>query len=171
MGSTRDERRDDDWDDGRDESPNERADRNWDDLMQELRVMQTGAQILSGFLLAVAFQPRFPDLDDVQVGLYVLLVALAAASSLLALTPVALHRTHFAQGRKPELVRLASRIVTADLVTIGLLSIGVTTLIVDVAIGRGAALVATALGVVAVVLLWLVFPRLAGRDRGHPRRK
>ena len=130
--------------------------------------MQTGAQILSGFLLAVAFQPRFPDLDDVQVGLYVFLVALAAASSLLALTPVALHRTHFAQGRKPELVRLAGRIVTADLVAIGLLSIGVTTLIVDVAIGRTAALVATALGVVAVVLLWLVFPRLIGRGRTGP---
>src|SRR5690606_7271715 len=55
--------------DGRDETSNERADRNWEELMQELRVMQTGTQVLSGFLLAVAFQPRFADLDDLQRGL------------------------------------------------------------------------------------------------------
>jgi len=151
-------------DDGRGESRNERADRNWDELMQELRVMQTGAQILSGFLLAVAFQPRFPDLDDVQVGLYVALVGLAAVCSLLALAPVALHRTHFAQGRKPELVVIAGRIVAADLIAIGLLTIGVTTLIVDVALGRVAALVATCLCVVGVVLLWVLVPRRVGRD-------
>ena len=56
----------DDRSDGRDETPNERADRNWNELLQELRVMQTGTQILTGFLLAVAFQPRFTDMDRVR---------------------------------------------------------------------------------------------------------
>ena len=46
----RDDRRD-----GRDETPYERADRNWNEMLQELRVLQTGAQILAGFLLALAF--------------------------------------------------------------------------------------------------------------------
>ena len=45
--------------DGRDESLNEKMDRNWNDILQELRVTQTGTQILTGFLLAIAFQPRF----------------------------------------------------------------------------------------------------------------
>lgn len=155
--------------DGRSESENERADRNWDELLQELRVMQTGAQILTGFLLAVAFQPRFADLDALQVALYVTLVALAAGSSLLALTPVALHRTFFARGRKPRLVIVAARIVAIDLVTIGILSIGVTTLIFDVAVGRTAAVIATIAGVAVVLVLWVTVPRLSGgRRRGAP---
>lgn len=149
--------------DGRQETENERADRNWDELMQELRVMQTGAQILTGFLLAVAFQPRFAELDAFQVTLYVSLVALAALSSLLALAPVALHRTFFARGRKPRLVVIAARIVSADLIAIGVLSIGVTTLIFDVAVGRTAGVIATIAGMAVVAVLWIIVPRASGR--------
>src|SRR4051812_54068 len=90
--------------DGRDETPNERADRNWDELMQELRVMQTGTQILTGFLLAVAFQPRFTDMDALQVDVYVVLVVLASLATILALAPVVMHRALFGRRRKPELV-------------------------------------------------------------------
>ena len=54
--------------DGRDESVNERMDRNWNEILQELRVTQTGTQILTGFLLAIAFQPKFADLDRLPAG-------------------------------------------------------------------------------------------------------
>lgn len=63
MPSSRDTDPQDNLRDGRDESPSERADRNWYEVLQELRVMQTGTQILTGFLLALAFQPAFADLD------------------------------------------------------------------------------------------------------------
>ena len=56
----------DDLDDGRPETPAQRADRNWNEILQELRVLQTGTQILTGFLLALAFQPSFADLDGGQ---------------------------------------------------------------------------------------------------------
>jgi hypothetical protein len=105
----------DDRSDGRDETPNERADRNWNELLQELRVMQTGTQILTGFLLAVAFQPRFTDMDEFQRDLYVVLVGLAALATILALAPVGMHRAFFGLRRKPELVKIAARIVTIDL--------------------------------------------------------
>ena len=78
----------DDRRDGRDETRNERADRNWEELLQELRVMQTGTQILTGFLLAVAFTPRFEDMDEFQRDVYVVLVGLAAVATILALAPV-----------------------------------------------------------------------------------
>ncbi|GAA1828005.1 hypothetical protein JOF54_001982 [Microlunatus capsulatus] len=57
-------------DDGREESPNQRLDRNWIEILQELRVTQTGTQVLTGFLLAVAFQPRFDDLETYQQRIY-----------------------------------------------------------------------------------------------------
>ncbi|WP_091231547.1 DUF6328 family protein [Microbacterium sp. 3J1] len=153
----------DDRQDGRDETPNERADRNWDELLQELRVMQTGTQILTGFLLAVAFQPRFEDMDLFQRDVYVVLVALAALATILALAPVGMHRALFGRRRKPELVKVAARIVKIDLVVIAALTIGVTTLIIDFTVDRRAGLVALIASVVAVGLLWLLLPRMIRR--------
>lgn len=151
--------------DGRGESVNERADRNWDELMQELRVMQTGTQVLSGFLLAVAFQPRFTDLDPLQVGLYLTLVGLAALATVLALAPVGMHRSLFGQRRKPDLVRMASLMVKADLVVVGLLSVGVTALIFDFTTTRAFAIFVLAVGAVIVLGLWLVLPMLVARSK------
>ncbi len=149
----------------RDESPAERADRNWDELLQELRVMQTGSQILAGFLLAVAFQPRFTELTPEQVVLYLVLVALAGLSTLLALAPVTVHRRYFGQHRKPNVVAIAARFVIADLAVIGALSVGVTALVFDVTLGRTAAIWATGVGVVVVSVLWLALPHVGGRAR------
>lgn len=150
----------DDRADGRDETPNERADRNWDELLQELRVMQTGTQILTGFLLAVAFQPRFTDMDELQRDVYVVLVALAAVATILALAPVGMHRAFFGRRRKPDLVRIAARIVRIDLIVIGALTIGVTMLIVDFTVNRTAGLIALVASLVMVVALWLVLPHV-----------
>jgi len=61
-----DEQADADPTDGRDESVNERMDRNWNEILQELRVTQTGTQIFTGFLLTIAFQQRFGDLTTVS---------------------------------------------------------------------------------------------------------
>jgi hypothetical protein len=144
--------------DGRDETPNERADRNWLELLQELRVMQTGTQILTGFLLAVAFQPRFTDMDQLQRDVYVVLVALAAIATILALAPVGMHRALFGHRRKPELVRIAARIVQIDLVVIGALTIGVTTLIIDFTLNRTAGIIALIAALILVVALWIALP-------------
>lgn len=128
--------------------------------------MQTGTQILTGFLLAVAFQPRFTEMDEFQRDLYVVLVALSAIATILALAPVGMHRALFGHRRKPELVRIASRIVRIDLMVIGALTIGVTTLIVDFTVNRTAGLVALISALVLVVALWAALPRIM---RGRPR--
>ncbi len=127
--------------------------------------MQTGTQILTGFLLAVAFQPRFTDMDELQRDLYVVLVALAAVATILALAPVGMHRALFGRRRKPDLVRIAARIVRIDLVVIGALTIGVTTLIVDFTVDRTAGIIALVAAVVLVVSLWVGLPRVM---RGRP---
>lgn len=149
--------------DGRDETRNERADRNWDELMQELRVMQTGTQILTGFLLAVAFQPRFTETDALQRQGYVVLVALASLATILALAPVVMHRTLFGRRRKPGLVDVAARIVKIDLVVIAALTIGVTTLIIDFTVNRTAGIITLIVSVIGVLLLWLAIPRMVRR--------
>lgn len=152
--------------DGRDESINERADRNWDELMQELRVMQTGTQVLTGFLLAMAFQPRFTEMDAVQHGAYIVLVVLAAVATVLSLTPVGLHRMLFATQRKPELVRVSATIVKIALIVVIVLSIGVTGFIVDFTVGRLAGILAIAVASAIVAGLWIVLPQRVRRSQG-----
>jgi hypothetical protein len=155
----------DDRPDGRNETRAERFDRNWGDILQELRAVQTGTQIISGFLLAAAFQPRFTDLDSYQLTLYLVLVVLAASATLLGLGPVILHRLLFGQLQKERIVRIGSGLLLADLVVVSLLAAGVTSLIFDVALGRTAGFVALGLVLLAVLLLWVIVPRIsAERD-------
>ena len=85
-------------DDGRDESRAERMDRNWAELLQELRVLQTGVQLLAGFLLTLPFQARFETLDDYQTRLYLANVVLAALTTATILLPVSVHRRLFRQA-------------------------------------------------------------------------
>lgn len=129
-------------DDGRDESANERADRNWTDILQEMRVAQTGTQLISGFLLAVVFQSRFTELDEYQLTLYLVLVGLAATATLVGLAPVFLHRMQFQHLNKRRVVRYGNRLLVADLIIVALLTAGVCGLIFDFAVGRTAGFVA-----------------------------
>lgn len=145
--------------DGRRESANQRADRNWSELLQELRVMQTGTQILTGFLLAVAFQQRFTEMDTFQLTLYIILVILAAIATVLVLAPVSVHRLNFRRHLKPEIVTTASRLAMISLAVVGVLTIGVAALVIDFVVGRGAGITTIVLGFIAVAAAWLLLPR------------
>jgi hypothetical protein len=153
-------------DDGRDESFAERMDRNWAELLQELRVLQTGVQILAGFLLTLPFQSRFETLDDYQTRLYLANVVVAALTTATILLPVSVHRRLFQQGLKETLVSSADTIAKFSLAGVGLLSVGTTSLVFDVTAGRTAGVVAGA-GLLAVLLTMLVFvpARLRRRAR------
>lgn len=142
-------------DDGRDESRLERMDRNWAELLQELRVLQTGVQLLAGFLLTLPFQMRFQTLDDYQTRLYLANVVLAALTTATILLPVSLHRRLFRQGLKATLVASADVIAKVSLAGVGLLSVGTTSLIFDVTLGRTAGVV-SGVGLLAVLVLLLV---------------
>ncbi len=156
--------------DDRSETLTERMDRNWDELMQELRVTQTGAQILVGFLLTVPFQSRFGDLDAYQRALYLVLVVLAVVATVLIVAPVSLHRLLFRQHLKATLVASADRLARAGLTVLALVLAGVPMLLFDVVVSRAAGLAVGACAVVALLLAWVVLPlSVARRSRGGRR--
>lgn len=156
---TADKQDDVDPSDGRHETESERSDRNWGEILQELRVTQTGSQIISGFLLTVAFQQRFTELDGYQYTVYGVLVALAAISTILGLATVSLHRAQFRQHHKPAVVRMGSRILAMTVTVVGILSAGVVLLIFDVVFGRPAGLIAGGVAAVVLVIFLVVVPR------------
>src|SRR5690349_11666321 len=123
----------------RDEDEKHRWDRNFDDLLQELRVAQTGIQILFAFLLTLPFSNGFPKTTAFQKDLYVVALLAAAGATAMIIGPVAFHRALFRQGRKPELVRYAHRMATGGL---GFLLVAMVTsifLIIDFLLSRSMA--------------------------------
>ena len=145
-------------DETREETPDERADRNWNELLQELRVSQTGVQLLAGFLVTLPFQSRFGELDSFQRGWYVALLALAFSTVGVTLAPVAVHRRVFQDGVKPELVEVGHRLTSVALGLIGVLLGGITFLVVDMVYDRAAAAGAAVASVVVLVGLLVVLP-------------
>jgi hypothetical protein len=150
--------RDADPHDGRDETSNERNDRNWTEILQELRVIQTGTQILTGFLLTLPFQQRFTTLDGYQVDAYLALVITAVLATALALAPVALHRALFRRRAKGVVVLIAHRLLMATLAAVGLTLIGTSMLVFDVVVGRGAGVVAGVAALLVVAVAWVTLP-------------
>jgi len=158
MADSDDDRRDAVPGDGRDETEAERLDRNWNALLQEVRVLETGTQILTGFLLTVAFQQTFAKLDAVEVATYLVTVSLAAFATVLVLTPVALHRGLFRQHRMDVLVRWTDRILRAALAVAGLAIVGVAVLVFHVAAGPVTGFTAGGVMFVMLAALWLALP-------------
>lgn len=148
---------------GRDETPEERSDRNWNEILQELRVVQTGTQILGGFLLTLCFQQRFTELAPPDVALYLVLVFLAATVTVLALAPVVVHRLLFARGRKAELVRFGNRIVLTCLAAGSLLFVGVVTFVFDFVLTPTAGLVAGGAVLLIIAAAWTSAPVILRR--------
>src|SRR3954467_14851300 len=94
----------------------ETINRNWTELVQELRSTQTGVQVLTGFLLAVPFSDKFDTPDHVERTAYLLVLSGAVAATAAVLSPIAYHQTLFRRGRRPWLVETANQVARAGLV-------------------------------------------------------
>lgn len=140
------------------ETPEQRADRNLVELLQELRVAQTGVQILFAFLLGVAFTSRFPQLSAFQRGIYAATLLLTVITAAVLATPVALHRGLFQRGAKPRIVALSARYAEAGLMFLALAINGAVLLLMDVVFGHIAAIAITAATTAMFACLWFVLP-------------
>jgi hypothetical protein len=154
--------------DERNETQDEKLDRNWNDMLQELRVVQTGVQLLSGFLLTLPFTERFGDLDVWQERLYLALVLTAGLAVGATLTPVMVHRRVFGQHLKGRVVAAGHAFLQVVMGLLALIIVGISTLIFSVVRDWAEALVVTAaIGAVLVGLL-LVVPLLVARRNARP---
>ncbi|MFD3705308.1 DUF6328 family protein [Nocardia sp. NPDC058658] len=149
----------------RGENTVQRLDRNWSSLLQELRVLQTGVQVLTGFLLTLPFQSRFETLSTSLRVVYLVVVSAAVTATALLVAPVAIHRVLFRRHRLDALVTGSHRLVIAGIALLGVALTGMAVLIFDMVAGTTAGVIA---GIVAAVLflgLWVVQPLLFRRQR------
>ncbi len=149
----------------RDETEVQRLDRNWNSLLQELRVVQTGVQLLTGFLLTLPFQQRFNVLNEPIRTVYLVTVGLSVGATVLLVAPVSIHRLLFRRHRLQVIVSAAHRCAYAGLALLGLALTGVTIVVFAAVSGDNAAFVAGACALVMFTLFWWVLPLIL-RIRG-----
>ncbi|HJQ07820.1 MAG TPA: DUF6328 family protein [Nocardioides sp.] len=141
-------------------------DRNWNELLQELRVTQTGVQVLSAFLMTVPFSNRFGELDGTERTAYLLVFACSVVATALLVAPVAFHRVLFRQRRRRWLIEAANVCARAGLAALAATTSGIFFIVVDLVVSRAAGWAALAIAGAAFALLWLVVPWTA--DRADP---
>lgn len=171
-GSDERARDDDGWNyRARHETETQRLDRNWAALLQEVRVVQTGVQLLTGFLLTLPFQQRFADLTDFEVWVYLATVALSVMSTMLLVAPVGIHRMLFRQHALPTLVATAHTLTVCGIATFGAALVGVVLLIFSFVVSPRVGLVAAAVAAALFCMLSLLATilRLRQRNDDQPR--
>jgi O-antigen/teichoic acid export membrane protein len=151
-----------------DETERERLNRNTNELLQELRVSQTGVQILFAFLLTLPFTNRFSQVSEFERDVYFVSLLLAGAASALFIGPVSFHRLLFRRQEKRELVFLGNTMSIAGLACLAVAINGVILLITHFLLGETAAIITTACSGALFIYLWYAIPFARLR---HARRR
>jgi hypothetical protein len=147
------------------EDPQERTARELIELLNELRVILPGVQVLFAFLLMVPFTQRFPDLDDLETGVFFMTLLCTAVATALLIAPSAHHRILWRGGVREQRLVLGNILTIAGLIFLLPAIVGVIFVITAFIFGLTAAVVVTGLLALFFVMLWFVFPlRYRGKE-------
>ncbi|WP_282785354.1 MULTISPECIES: DUF6328 family protein [unclassified Nocardia] len=147
----------------RGETEAQRLDRNWNSLVQEARIVQTGVQLLTGFLLILPFQSRFELSDPMRI-VYLVTVSASITATVFLVAPVSTHRLLFRRHRLDEVVRAAHIFDLIGVALLGVALTGVAVLIFDVAVGTLAGVIAGCAAGALFALVWGVYPWIRRDD-------
>jgi hypothetical protein len=140
------------------EDEGERLDRHWNELLQELRLAQTGTQILFAFLLSIAFTNRFQDADRYTHVIFACTLVASALAMGLFLAPVSFHRIVFQKHLRDRMIPLADRMARGGLILLLVAISGGVLLALDVVVSRPIALTIVGLVFVWFISFWYILP-------------
>jgi hypothetical protein len=143
---------------GREETEDERVDRNLQELLGELRVALPGVQVLFAFLLVVPFNQRFADVTQFQKTVYFVTLLCTAASTVCLIAPTSHHRLEFRRQNKEQIVRTGNRIVVLGLLLLAVAMTGAVMFVTDFLYASTTTIVVSAALGAAFLLLWFVIP-------------
>ncbi|CCH31087.1 putative membrane protein [Saccharothrix espanaensis DSM 44229] len=145
------------------QSDQRRLARNFNELLQELRVAQAGVQILFGFLLSIAFTDRYAAADSYVRVTHMITILFSAGAVALLTAPAAWHRILFRKGRREDIIDVANRFAIGGLACLAVAMTGTILLLGEVVVGGWAAIVLGAVAAVFFASLWFLLP---WRERG-----
>src|SRR5215212_8996201 len=143
---------------GRNETPLQRCDRNLVELLQEVRVVQTGVQVLFAFLLMAPLSARFPELSGGQRVEYFMTLLASGAAAVLLMAPTAHHRILFRCGDKDHLVTVANRYTLVGLGCVGVAMLGALLFVTGMLFSTLVAAATTTFAAVLLTWFWAIAP-------------
>ncbi len=143
---------------GRDETEEQRLDRNLGELLQELRVVLPGVQVLFAFLLAVPFQRNFTEVTDFQRDVYFGTLMMTALSAALLMSPSAYHRLTFRLQQKDQMIRISNRFAIVGLGALALAMTGAIVLVTDFLFGTAMTIIAGVVSLGFFAAFWYALP-------------
>ncbi|MDX6538923.1 MAG: hypothetical protein QOI71_533 [Gaiellales bacterium] len=149
------------------ETEKEKINRNLDQLLQELRVVLPGVQVLFAFLLAVPFSSRFGKVDSFERDVYFVALLLSAIAVAALMAPSIQHRILFRREQKRYLVAVGSALTIAGMTALALAIVLSLVLVAHFLFGSGAAWAAGGLAFAAFGVLWYALPierRISNRN-------
>jgi len=149
------------------ESDSDRLERNFSELLQELRVAQAGVQILFAFLLTVVFTPVFADTSDFVRDLHLITVLLAAGSTAMLTAPAAWHRVLFRRGRRPHILRAANRFAIIGLALLATAMACTVLLVASMTVPGWRAWLIGGASAFVFYGLWFIMPLPLRNNRGN----
>lgn len=147
-----------------DEDEAARLDRHWNELLQELRLAQTGTQILFAFLLSIAFTTPFQASDNFTHYVFTVTIIAAALAMGLLIAPVSFHRIVFQKKLRDRMIPIAGHLTSGGLVLLQVAIAGGVLLALDVALSRPAALVAVGVVSLWFIIFWYLIPAWVRRN-------
>lgn len=140
------------------ETDRERLNRNFNELLQELRVAQAGVQILFGFLLSITFTERYAAASDYVRGTHLVTVLFTALAVAFLTAPAAWHRLLFRMGQREEILRAANGFAVTGLACLAAAMTGTVLLLGEVIVGGRLAVVFGVFAAVVFASLWFAWP-------------
>jgi Na+/melibiose symporter-like transporter len=140
------------------EDAHERTARELIELLNELRVILPGVQFLFAFLLTVPFTQRFPQLNDLETGVFFVTLLCTAIATALLMAPSAQHRVLWRGGVREQRLVLGNMLTIVGLVFLVPAMVGAVFVITAFIFGLGSAIGVTLLLLLFFALLWFVLP-------------
>jgi hypothetical protein len=147
------------------ESRKERLDRELMELLQELRVVIPGVQVLLAFLLTAPFQQRFAELPGSMRNAFFASIVCATLATAFLIAPSAHHRLRWRAGEKERLVRVGNRMAIIGTVFLAAAIVLALYVITDVLFTTDLAVMTAIGGLVVFGVLWYVLPMLGGQPQ------
>ena len=140
------------------EDHHQRTAREMIELLQELRIVIPGVQILFAFLLTVPFSQGFTKLTTVQQYVFFATLLCTAAATALLIAPSAHHRLLFRQGVREQRLTMGNTLTILGLAFLVPAMVGVMYVITDLIFSLTTALIVTVVMALSFLLLWFVLP-------------
>jgi hypothetical protein len=144
------------------EGKGERLDRELMELLQELRVILPGVQVLLAFLLTAPFQQRFADLPGSLRNAFFASIACATLATALLIAPSAHHRLRWRAGEKERLLRMGNQMALWGTVFLAAAIVLALYVVTNVLFTSGLALLTAGAAVIVFGALWYVLPMVGG---------